>query len=217
MAKSIILTKWSPNLAYAVGLLTTDGSLSKDRRHVDFTSKDIEQIQNLKTALNIRSKIGQKKSGSGKISYRVQIGNVVFYNFLISIGLYPNKTKTLGVIKIPNEFFFDFLRGHFDGDGTFYAYKDNRWKNSHMHYMCFCSASKDHIKWIRVKINELLSIKGSLVKAKNNSAYQLKYAKKESSTLISHIYYNNQVICLKRKLNNVTQICAGGEMVYTYA
>lgn len=31
---------WSPEIAYAVGLLTTDGSLSIDGRHIDFTSKD---------------------------------------------------------------------------------------------------------------------------------------------------------------------------------
>lgn len=32
--------KWSPKIAYAVGLITTDGSLSKDGRHIDLTSKD---------------------------------------------------------------------------------------------------------------------------------------------------------------------------------
>ena len=36
--------KWTSELAYAVGLLTTDGSLSKDGRHIDLTSKDVEQL-----------------------------------------------------------------------------------------------------------------------------------------------------------------------------
>ena len=39
-----VLIKWSPHFAYAVGLLTADGCLSKDGRHLDLTSKDRIQI-----------------------------------------------------------------------------------------------------------------------------------------------------------------------------
>ncbi len=45
--------KWTANLAYAVGLITTDGCLSKDGRHIDLTSKDLEQCELSKTKLNI--------------------------------------------------------------------------------------------------------------------------------------------------------------------
>lgn len=38
--------KWSPEFAYAIGLLVTDGSLSKDGIHIDFTSNDKEQLVN---------------------------------------------------------------------------------------------------------------------------------------------------------------------------
>lgn len=34
--------KWSPEFAYAIGLLVTDGNLSPDGRHLNFTSKDRE-------------------------------------------------------------------------------------------------------------------------------------------------------------------------------
>ena len=197
--------------------MTTDGSLSKDGRHIDLTSKDREQLENFLKAANLKCKIGLKKSGSGNVSFRVQLSNVDLYKFLVSIGLTSNKSKTLKNVEIPNDLFFDFLRGHFDGDGSFYSYTDKRWENSQMYYMCFCSASKDHIEWIRHKINELLKIRGSLVKTAKNSTYQLKFAKKESRILISHLYYNNQVVCLKRKQSKITKVCTGGEMVYTYA
>jgi len=32
--------KWTPELAYIVGLITTDGCLSSDGRHLTFTSCD---------------------------------------------------------------------------------------------------------------------------------------------------------------------------------
>lgn len=216
--KNSISTEWCPNLAYAVGLLVTDGNLSKDGRHIDFTSKDREQLSNFQKSLNLDIKISEKKSGAGNISLRTQFSNVRFYEFLHSIGLTPNKSKSIGKINIPDKFFFDFLRGHLDGDGCFYSYKDTRWRSSYTYYLCFSSASETHILWIRSKINELCNIRGSLVKSPKNAAFQLKYAKKESFVLVGKLYYNNEVLCLSRKAQKIKKtICAGGEMVYTYA
>ncbi|KKT29701.1 MAG: Intein-containing protein [Candidatus Collierbacteria bacterium GW2011_GWC2_44_18] len=197
---------WTPNFAYAIGLITTDGSLSSDGRHIDISSKDKEQLENVLTCLVRNDKISKKKSGMGRISLRIQFSDVSLYKFLLKIGLTPNKSKTLGGINIPNEYFFDFLRGHFDGDGTFYSYQDLRWKNSYMFYLCFVSASKNHIMWLREKIKEALDISGSLTKAKSNSAYQLKYAKKEAIELIEKLYYNHHVVCLSRKRTKITDI-----------
>jgi len=55
--------KWSSEFAYALGLLATDGNLSPDGRHFDFTSKDKEQLRNFMKCLGIKVKIGYKISG----------------------------------------------------------------------------------------------------------------------------------------------------------
>lgn len=128
-----------------------------------------------------------------------QFGDVVFYNFLLSIGLMPRKSKILKEIQVPDKYFFDFLRGHFDGDGTFYSYWDKRWRSSFMFYTIFVSASKKHILWIQNKIFKFLKIKGYITKSKNNSVYQLKYAKSDSLKLLPKVYYSRDVICLSRK------------------
>src|SRR3972149_12282508 len=95
-------TRWSPKVAYAIGLITTDGCLSKDGRHIDFTSKDLEQVQNFSKALGLTNKIGLKSSGfSNKKYYRIQFGNVKFYRFLLKIGLTPSKSRSIGNLKIP--------------------------------------------------------------------------------------------------------------------
>jgi hypothetical protein len=41
---------WSSNMSYAIGLLTTDGCLSSDGRHILLTSKDKEQLNNFSKA-----------------------------------------------------------------------------------------------------------------------------------------------------------------------
>jgi len=105
--------KWSPEFAYAIGLLATDGNLSSDGRHFDFTSNDREQLTNFMRCLGIKVKVGFKRSGyTGKKSPRIQFGDVKLYRFLVGIGFMPRKSKVIAKIDIPKEYFFDFLRGH---------------------------------------------------------------------------------------------------------
>ncbi|MDP1706725.1 MAG: hypothetical protein Q8L36_02790 [bacterium] len=192
--------EWSPKFAYALGLLATDGNLSTDGRHFDFTSKDMEQIRNFMNCLEIKPKIGYKKSGyTGQKRPRIQFGDVNFYKFLLGIGFMPAKSKIMADFKIPNKYFFDFLRGHLDGDGTFISYWDPRWRSSFMFYTIFISASKKHIDWLRREIFRKLRINGHITKGVNSSVYQLKFAKTESLKLLPKMYYDNGVICLSRK------------------
>ncbi|MEK7173371.1 MAG: LAGLIDADG family homing endonuclease [Patescibacteria group bacterium] len=118
--------KWTPEMAYAVGLLTTDGSLSKDGRHVAFRSSDKQQTENFKKCLKISNSISKTYADQCKDrpSYLIQFGNIQLYNWFLSIGLFPAKTYTIGKIKIPDEYFRDFLRGHIDGDGSIWTYQD---------------------------------------------------------------------------------------------
>ena len=203
---SRISYQWSPELAYAIGLISTDGCLSPDGRHIDLTSKDKEQLFNFLHCMNIANKIGVKKSGRGYISYRVQFGNIKFYKFLLAIGLTPNKTRSLGSLKVPSKYFADFLRGHFDGDGSFYSYFDPRWKSSHMFYTSFVSASRQHIDWLRDVITRLFGVRGHITKSKLSSIYQLKYAKRESLKLLPKLYYHSRVICLSRKRDKIERV-----------
>src|SRR3989339_1320183 len=101
---------WTANFAYVVGLICSDGSLSKDGRHLDFTSKDIEQIENFRKILKLNNKIRLKNSGSNRLKkyYSIQFGDVKLYRFLVSIGITANKSKTIYEIEIPDKYFIDY-------------------------------------------------------------------------------------------------------------
>ena len=167
--------EWSPEFAYAIGLLTTDGNLSPDMRHLNFTSKDRELVMSFKNCLKLTNSIGKKARGyEHERKYSVlQFGDVLFYRFLVAIGLSPNKSKTLGALDIPEKYFFDFLRGHFDGDGTFYSYWDPRWRSSYMFYTYFYSASQRHIAWIQLQNKKYLKIEGHITKPRRDSTFSL--------------------------------------------
>src|SRR3989344_7610654 len=198
---------WSPELAYAVGLIASDGCLSSDGRHLFFVSKDLEQINNLKKCLGLRVKIGIHRAGArmkNRTYHRVQWGDVVLYAFLLDIGLMPNKSKILGALAVPDEYFFDFLRGSFDGDGSFYSYFDPRWKSSFMYYLNFTSASFTHIDWLRETLHRLLGVRGHISKMggegkSRNFIANLRFAKKESLLVLNAMYSTYGGIHLSRK------------------
>lgn len=195
-----ISKEWTPKLAYAVGLIATNGCLSKDGRHIDFTSQDIQLINLFKICLGLRHiKTGFKLgSFSGKPCPRVQFGDINFYQWLQKLGLTPRKSRTISSIKIPNKFFFDFLRGCFDGDGTIYSFFDKRWRNSFMFYIAFASGSKRFLLWLQEKLSESLNINGHITYGMRNT-FQLKYAKEESIVLFRAMFYKANLPCMKRK------------------
>lgn len=199
--KGKVKIKWSQDFAYAIGLLVSDGNLSPDGRHIVFTSKDKELIRLFQRALHIDTSIGKKarRMGDRRTYYLVQFSDVLFYDFLLGIGLMPNKSKVIGKVNIPPRYFFDFLRGAFDGDGCTYSYFDPRWRSSYMFYTTFISASSLYIEWIRKEIFNRLEIAGHITGDGRKTVLQLKYAKAESLKLLPRLYPAKDVLALSRK------------------
>ncbi len=198
--KGKVKIKWSPNFAYAIGLLASDGNLSPNGRHIVLVSVDKEMLLNFMKALDITVSVGRTFSGyKGKYALRIQFGDVLFYQFLLGIGLMPNKSKIIGEIDIPQKYFFDFLRGSFDGDGSTYSYWDPRWRSSFMFYTAFVSASERHILWLQKEIYKRLKIRGHITGDGRHILKQLKYAKADSLKLLRKMYPNKNVLCLSRK------------------
>lgn len=191
--------EWSPEFSYAIGLLVADGCLSKDRRHIDLTSKDKAQIITFRKCLGLTTKVSPKNSGARNEAYHTQFGDVLFYQFLESIGLTSAKSKTISSVSIPKKYFLDFVRGYFDGDGSSYSYYDPVYEKSFRFYISFTSASQKFFDWLRTELDDSLGIKGSLSYNRNNPYVQLKFSKKEASVLAKAMYYAENLPCLRRK------------------
>ncbi len=205
--KGKVLIEWSADFAYGIGLIVSDGCLSKDGRHITFVSKDKEQINNFLKAFKIKIFIGLTFSGyNGMSAYRVQFSDIPFYMFLLSLGITPAKSKTIGKILIPKQYLFDFVRGVFDGDGTVYSYWDKRWKSSFMFYTSFISASDIFIQWLRTVIEESTGSMGHVKKDGKGSTFQLTYAKKDSVKIINKMYQKKKQISLSRKRLKIKRI-----------
>ena len=202
----LVKYQWTPELAYIVGLMATDGCLSPDGRHLTFTSCDKQLIETFKKILNLKNKIGETETKA----LRIQFGDIQFYKWLLSIGITPNKSHTIDKIFMPKEFFRDFIRGHLDGDGSITTYMDkyNTYKKPKYIYkrlfIRLISASEQHILWLQENIIENFKVTGRIHKTKITPPskvpiYILKYMKKESQILLKEIYYKESLPCLDRK------------------
>jgi len=190
---------WTGKFAYAIGLITTDGNLSKDGRHVEFTSKDRDLLVLFKNCLDVSNKIGIKsRIGNGEKKYfRIQIGDIKFYEFLLGIGLMPAKSKKLCALAVPAEYFADFLRGCIDGDGNINVFMHPESDKPQLRVRLY-SASYKFIVWVKQEIAAKINVVGGSI---NNCGrvYELLYCKSDSVILLKFIYHSDDVHRLGRK------------------
>ena len=197
-----IETKWSELLAYVVGIITSDGNLSSDGRHINITSKDLEMVQNVKDILHLTNMFSRKARGGSteKEYYVLQFGSKNFYAFLLSIGLTPAKSKTIRKVLVPDAFFSDFLRGCFDGDGNIYESKHPESKHMQLR-LTLASASESFLIWMLKSIRRIHKINGGwITKVDKKSTCLLRFGKNDSIQIFRAMYANSRRYALQRKV-----------------
>lgn len=202
---NIISTHWSHDFAYAIGLLTSDGNLSPDGRHINFTSADKELVLYIRKIFSLKNKIGRKaRGGSAEKNYYVlQFGSVVFYRFLLTLGLMPAKSRSLGALAIPDQFFADFVRGCFDGDGNISETKHPESRQPQLR-LRISTASPLFATWLLASMQRLWHIKGGWIsRDKKKSVDQVSFAKRDSIEILRHLYRYKSDYYLRRKYRKI--------------
>ncbi len=202
------LISWNREMAYAVGLIATDGNLARGSRQITVTSKDVDLLETVRRCLQLKTPISASRSGAGKLCHRLQWRDSVLYEWLLTIGLTPAKSLTLGRLAVPDEHFADFVRGCIDGDGSIKTYTDRYHVSKNPTYVyerlfvSLVSASQSFLEWVRASIARLNGVRGSLTvrtAGRPHPLWCLKYAKRESIRLLRWMYYSRTVPCLARK------------------
>src|SRR5437763_884313 len=109
--------EWSPEMAYIVGLTATDGCLYTGLRKISFKSSDRELVALYLRLLGRTNAVKEKKTRTGGVVYCAEFGDARLYRWMLTIGLMPRKSLTLGALDVPGEFLAPALRGLFEGDG----------------------------------------------------------------------------------------------------
>ncbi|OIP60385.1 MAG: hypothetical protein AUK19_00145 [Candidatus Moranbacteria bacterium CG2_30_45_14] len=195
-------TTWSPSLAYIIGIIATDGNLSPDQRHIVITSKDGDLLLLIRDNLKLTSKVGKKSRGTSKEKKysTLQIGDKNFYNFLLSIGLTQKKSKTIGKLSIPKQYFSHFLRGCIDGDGNISSSSHPESRHQQLRIRLY-SASTKFLLWIETELNKQLSLSGGWIYTSPDKILgALSYGKADSTKILHFIYNDKGDLFLERKL-----------------
>ena len=157
---------WSPTTAYALGLMATDGNLSGRRGHLSLVSKYLEQIEPLRRCLHLESRIARVPSPTGCL-HKVQWCDRGLYDWFVSVGLTPAKSRIIGPLSVPDEPFADFFCGCIDGDGSVLVYIDRYHATRHPRYVyerlyvSVVSASRRFLEWIQASIGRIVRVRES--------------------------------------------------------
>jgi len=117
---------WTPEMAYVLGVLATDGNVVKYR--VQLNSVDLELVQKVRNFMGRSYGIREipPRGFSRKTQYSLSISSVKLARKLTELGVGPAKSLTLTFPDIPDECVRHFLRGCWDGDGSFYFESPSR-------------------------------------------------------------------------------------------
>ncbi|MBI4166840.1 MAG: LAGLIDADG family homing endonuclease [Acidobacteria bacterium] len=107
-------------MAYVLGLFATDGAVGKNRAVL--TSTDLELVEKTKALMRTDHpiRVVSPRGISRKIQYRLDVSSSVFVAGLEKHGIVATKSLTLRFPQMPDDCIRHFLRGCWDGDGSFY-------------------------------------------------------------------------------------------------
>lgn len=197
--------------AYFLGLIYADGWIVYNPKvatyelGIQLQSSDKHILESLNNALGGVHKIshtapkekeikGVKTISKDQDALRVYSKKIV--NDLMSLNIVPNKTKHSAYPSVPDEYFFDFLRGYIDGDGCYYFDKLN---NCEISITC---SNEEPLKWISGKL-EHYNIH-SFVYKEYDTKYRLYcYRRNDVEKLISKMFYSSNILYLKRKYDKI--------------
>lgn len=150
--------KWSHNMAYILGFWWADGNIGK----TNIGSCRFYIVQHIKDKYLLMKMLKEMESNH-PIRIRsndmccIQIGSKTIYNDIIKMGGKERKSLDCKFPHIPKKYLPDFIRGHFDGDGSIYGGISLKSKISHGYQASVCSGSKKFILQLKKTLEDNIS------------------------------------------------------------
>lgn len=183
---------------YFLGLFAADGSIQLYKGGVSFRiylqERDRNVLENLNKWLCKRTELVKR---TFKILNRskqcgINFSSCYAYNWFKKYGVDENKSKYFNVKLIPNKWFFSFLRGFIDGDGTV--------DRNTVELLCY---SEMVLEEICDRINDLgIKVSKDIKRNEANNIYRLRVSVYPMRFLYEKMYKEG-VICLERKRNKL--------------
>lgn len=178
------------NMAYIMGFLAADGNISKQGNRIQsaLSIKDIEHLKMIQKEIGgceVYTYMNNQYECCGWYCYSAQIKRD-----LAEYGLIPNKTGSIRIpSKLEKQYYADFIRGYFDGDGSIY-------KDSNGMRLTITCANEEMLKDINLFFDEN-SIKPSALYQDHNNK-DIRFRAQACIDIYNLLYYDG-CLCLSRK------------------
>ena len=200
--------EWGVKQAYWFGWLYADGynQPSKNNFYLRLQEQDIKVIENFKRDLEFSGRVLVEKrkpfSLMGKpikqYQNRVLIRPTSKYTSsqLANLGIVPNKSSITGFpYWLREDLIPHFLRGVFEGDGTF-SFPDS-WNK----FECNLIANEDFLKGVDLHIQKIIPLTRRAKYSFGNGCRVFRIAGNENAIpFFNYLYENHQGLILERKL-----------------
>lgn len=194
-------------MAWLLGFLASDGtiSLNKNLIKIGLSSKDREILEKIKEELQIENKITDYTTNKGFEVSELSWTCSQHKSDLSQYGIIPQKTFLLTPpIKLEKQFYLDYLRGYFDGDGSIS-------KNSANNALVFSigSGTQPIIQWIIDFLCDEYNIPKVNIqvdKRGKNNYYYFQYSTNSTKKIFNLLYKNINTLKLERKYNKFKEL-----------
>ena len=191
----------SHNMAYILGMLASDGNVAKAENQISIIldEKDFEVLEKIRKEMQISRPIKIYTRSDGATQAKLAVFSSIMKRDLAHYSIVPAKTFILQPPELlKEEYYIDYIRGYFDGDGSIYICNNNSCAVN------IVGASKSVIEWIRrvlaEKCNIICSHIASNMRTKDGCPfYQIVYYNKKIIDFYKAFYHTNDIIYMKRK------------------
>jgi hypothetical protein len=106
--------EWSPEMAYVLGFILTDGCVTGNTLSISQANDLI--LRKIKAAMESEHPVIARKNGSSRL-FTLHIGRKSMVADLLALGITEKKSLTVGFPNVPRNYMPHFIRGVIDGDG----------------------------------------------------------------------------------------------------
>lgn len=169
----------SRNKAYWLGYLFADGCVSNRSNQISIVSNDEYLLNSFKEEIKCTKEIYQNPNH--KRAKTLYFSSSIMKKDLINLGCTPRKSLTIEFPNVNNEYYGDFLRGNFDGDGC--ITKSNTQTQAYfLGTKKFLNSIQDILNQEKIQTNKI---------QKNMSIFRLRITGKKNLRLLKGYLYNN--------------------------
>ncbi len=195
---------WSGDMAYILGFFAADGYMTVNKRGGQFWCIDINDsilVEGIRAVIESNHKISVRRRHDGNnFSFRLQIGSIEMCDDLRKLGFGPNKTHRLAMPDVPDEYFGDFVRGYFDGDGCVWTGDMHKERETWTHVISiiFTSCSNEFLLALKNRL-EIFGIEKGVLSRKHPNYSRLIYSVNGSLKIHDFMYNRPCNLFLSRK------------------